>query len=183
MQNNKLRISLFVLWYIIWALVIVFFINNKSESNGNHVIVLSFLILSIFIRPLIDKLAPKKKEKKEKMKSKLKEYMYILAVLPIEYLAIVTDYYTSTMWGYIPFLLLVAIAFMYAGTYTKLTILSLTRLLGGIIAYILIYLSSERLITTGYFKPVETSEFSIILSVVSLVVIIMVYTYKKVGLK
>ncbi|MCD8899535.1 hypothetical protein K2V49_04540 [Staphylococcus gallinarum] len=117
------------------------------------------------------------------MKSKLKEYMYILAVLPIEYLAIVTDYYTSTMWGYIPFLLLVAIAFMYAGTYTKLAILSLTRLLGGIIAYILIYLSSECLITTGYFKPVETSEFSIILSVVSLVVIIMVYTYKKVGVK
>lgn len=61
MQNNKLRISLFVLWYIIWALVIVFLINNKSESNGNHLIVLSFLILSIFIRPIIDKLAPKKK--------------------------------------------------------------------------------------------------------------------------
>ncbi|MEM5418866.1 hypothetical protein V2W23_11480 [Staphylococcus gallinarum] len=158
----------------------MFFINNNFESNGSYLIVLPFLILSIFIRPLIDKLAPKKKEK---MKSKLKEYMYILAVLPIEYLAIVTDYYTSTMWGYIPFLLLVAIAFMYAGTYTKLAILSLTRLLGGIIAYILIYLSSERLITTGYFKPVETSEFSIILSVVSLVVIIMVYTYKKVGLK
>ena len=155
------------------------FINNNFESNGSYLIVLPFLILSIFIRPLIDKLAPKKKRKERKMKSKLKEYMYILAVLPIEYLAIVTDYYTSTMWGYIPFLLLVAIAFMYAGTYTKLAILSLTRLLGGIIAYILIYLSSERLITTGYFKPVETSEFSIILSVVSLVVIIMVYTYKK----
>ena len=178
MQINKLRIALFILWYIIWAFSHCVFINNNFESNGSYLIVLPFLILSIFIRPLIDKLAPKKK-RKEKMKSKLKEYMYILAVLPIEYLAIVTDYYTSTMWGYIPFLLLVAIAFMYAGTYTKLAILSLTRLLGGIIAYILIYLSSERLITTGYFKPVETSEFSIILSVVSLVVIIMVYTYKK----
>lgn len=66
MQINKLRIALFVLWYIIWALVIVFFINNESESNGNHVIVFSFLILSIFIRPLIDKLAPKKKRKERK---------------------------------------------------------------------------------------------------------------------
>lgn len=65
MQINKLRISLFVLWYIIWALVIVFFINNESESNGSYLIVLPFLILSIFIRPLIDKLAPKKKRKKK----------------------------------------------------------------------------------------------------------------------
>lgn len=42
MQINKLRISLFVLWYIIWALVIVFFINNESESNGSYLIVLPF---------------------------------------------------------------------------------------------------------------------------------------------
>lgn len=117
------------------------------------------------------------------MKSKLKEHVYILAFLPIEYLAIVIDYYTSTMWGYIPFLLLIVIALVYASTYTKLAILSLTRLLGGIIAYILIYLSSGHLISTDYFKPVETSTYSLILTAGSLVVIIMVYTYKKVGLK
>ncbi|MCQ9288236.1 hypothetical protein NQ035_05075 [Staphylococcus gallinarum] len=66
MQINKLRIALFILWYIIWALVIVFFINNNFESNGSYLIVLPFLILSIFIRPLIDKLAPKKKRKERK---------------------------------------------------------------------------------------------------------------------
>lgn len=37
------------------------------------------------------------------MRKEIKRYMVLLAIFPIEYIALAVDYYTGTLWGYIPF--------------------------------------------------------------------------------
>lgn len=59
-MKPKLRIALFVLWYIISISVIVYCINNEFDNNSLLFVVLPFLVLGTFIRTIIDKLAPKK---------------------------------------------------------------------------------------------------------------------------
>lgn len=89
----------------------------------------------------------------------LMKYIVILAIMPIEYIAIVVDYYTYTMWGYVSFLLLILLTIIYTKSNGRFLIISLIRLLGGIISFILIHLSTERLVLTGEFKPFTTISF------------------------
>lgn len=118
-----------------------------------------------------------------KMMKEIKRYMVLLAMFPIEYIALTVDYYTDTVWGYTPFLLLVVLTIIYADIKGRAVILALIRLLGGVISYILIYLSSDPFILTDYFKPLMTTGLSITLSAVSILIIIASYIYKNIGLK
>lgn len=117
------------------------------------------------------------------MVKEIKRYMVLLAIFPIEYIALAVDYYTGTLWGYIPFLILIALTITYAENKGRVIILTLIRLLGGVTSYILIYLSSDPFILSDYFKPLTTIGLSITLSVVSILIIIISCIYKKIGLK
>lgn len=117
------------------------------------------------------------------MMKEIKRYMVLLAMFPIEYIALTVDYCTDTVWGYTPFLLLVVLTIIYADIKGRAVILALIRLLGGVISYILIYLSSDPFILTDYFKPLMTTGLSITLSAVSILIIIASYIYKNIGLK
>lgn len=112
-----------------------------------------------------------------KVMKEIKRYMILLAIFPIEYIALTIDFYTGTLWGYILFLLLIALTIIYAENKGRVVILALIRLLGGVISYILIYLSSDPFILTDYFKPLMTTGLSITLSAVSILIIIVLYMY------
>lgn len=117
------------------------------------------------------------------MMKEIKRYMVLLAIFPIEYITLTVDYYTGTVWGYTTFLLLIALTIIYAKNKGRVIILALIRLLGGVISYILIYLSSDPFILTDYFKPLMTTGLSITLSAVSILIIIASYIYINIGLK
>lgn len=112
----------------------------------------------------------------------LMKYIVLVAILPIEYIALSIDYHTNTMWGYALFLLMMIISAIFINNIKKLMITLLIRLLGGGISSFLIHVSSERFISSGYFKPLSTSEIDIILTVLSLIVLILFFffrTYKR----
>lgn len=117
------------------------------------------------------------------LNNKLIKYIALLALCPIEYIALSVDYYTYTMWGYIPFLLVIVLTIIYAKNLDGLVIVASLRLLGAVISFILINLSSEVFILTGYFKPLTTVGLSTTLSGISIVIIIVSYMYKKIGFK
>lgn len=114
------------------------------------------------------------------MKNKQMKWLAILGLLPIEYIAILVDYDTSTMWGYIPFVLLIVLTVVYVKSIVSLLALLKTRLLGGILSCILIKLSSQTFIESNYFKPLTTISVSITLCIISLIVIISTMIYKKI---
>lgn len=116
-------------------------------------------------------------------KSKLRVSLFVIAflllLLPIEYIAIVIDYNSNTVLGYIPYLLLIVLTLVYADNIKKLLVIAIIRLIGGLVSYVLICLSSNALLTTNYFKPLEVNGFSIMLSIISILVIILTYVFKK----
>lgn len=116
------------------------------------------------------------------MKNKQMKWLAILGLLPIEYIALLVDYDTSTMWGYIPFVLLIVLTIVYVKSVYRLIVLLMMRLLGGVLSCILINLSSPTFIESNYFKPLTTISFSITLSVISIIVIGSTMIYKKIGI-
>lgn len=116
-------------------------------------------------------------------KSKLRVSLFVIAflllLLPIEYIAIVIDYNINTVLGYIPYLLLIVLTLVYADNIKKLLVIAIIRLIGGLVSYVLICLSSNALLTTNYFKPLEVNGFSIMLSIISILVIMLTYVFKK----
>lgn len=117
------------------------------------------------------------------MKNKQMKWLALLSFLPIEYIALLVDYNTSTMWGYIPFTLLIVLTVTFFKRIDRLIFLLVIRLLGSILSYISIQLSSQAFIESNYFKPLTTIYFSIMLSVVSIIFIVSVIIYKKIVIK
>lgn len=117
------------------------------------------------------------------MKNKQMKWLALLSFLPIEYIALLVDYNTSTMWGYIPFALLIVLTVKFFKSIDRLIFLLVIRLLGSISSYISIQLSSQAFIESNYFKPLTTIYFSIMLSVVSIIFIVSVIIYKKIVIK
>lgn len=117
------------------------------------------------------------------MKNKQMKWLAILGLLPIEYIALLVDYDTSTMWGYIPFVLLIVLTVVYVKSIVRLIFLLMMRLLGGVLSCILIKLSSQTFIESNYFKPLTTISFSITLSAISIIAIMGVTLYKRIGIK
>lgn len=109
------------------------------------------------------------------------KYAFMLSLLPIEYIAIVIDYNSNTVLGYISYLLLIVLTLVYADNIKKLLVIGITRLIGGFISYVLICFSSNELLTTNYFKPLEVNGFSIMLSIISVLVIVLTYVFKNTG--
>lgn len=112
------------------------------------------------------------------MKEFIKRCIILLALVPIEFIALLVDYNTYTMWGYIPFIFILVVMVMNIKRtkgLKKLCALLLARALGGVISFVLITLSPNSFILTDYFKPLTTSGMSITYSVISIIVMAIAY--------
>ncbi|MEB6244018.1 hypothetical protein NGB78_12870 [Staphylococcus arlettae] len=98
---------------------------------------------------------------------------YILAILPIEYIALSTDYYTGQIWGYILFTIIsIGIGiYIYIFKFKKIIYILLVKVLGMLLSWLSTNLFINIYNSGGYFKPLNASSFSILLSIVSLIIL------------
>ena len=98
---------------------------------------------------------------------------YILAILPIEYIALSIDYYTGQIWGYILFTIIsIGIGiYIYIFKFKKIIYILLVKVLGMLLSWISTNLFINIYNSGSYFKPFNASSFSILLSIISLIIL------------
>lgn len=98
---------------------------------------------------------------------------YILAILPIEYIALSMDYYTGQIWGYILFTIIsIGIGiYIYIFKFKKIIYILLVKVLGMLLSWISTNLFINIYNSGSCFKPFNASSFSIFLSILSLIVL------------
>lgn len=101
----------------------------------------------------------------------------VLAILPIEYIALSIDYYTEQIWGYIIFALIsIGIGiYTYIFGFKKFFYILPIKILGILISWLSTNLFINIYHSSGYFKPFNASSFSVLLSIISLIIIFVTY--------
>lgn len=96
---------------------------------------------------------------------------YILAILPIEYIALSMDYYTGQISGYIIFTIISIGIGIYIFLFKKIIYILLAKVLGMLLSWSSTNLFINIYNSGSYFKPFNASSFSILLSIISLIIL------------
>lgn len=90
----------------------------------------------------------------------------ILSLIPIEFLGMIVDYKTYTMWGYIPFIIILIILGCFSFDLKSYFIILISRLLGILISW----KCSDYFINwkeaVNYFKPFDNLSFIVFLGII-----------------
>ncbi|MEQ6029153.1 hypothetical protein [Staphylococcus saccharolyticus] len=105
-----------------------------------------------------------------------KAIIVILSLIPLEFLGLFSDYQTGLLLGYFPFVIiaiLISFSIFKSGVKGNVNVV-LARIVGIFVLWIRVHLFMDIDKTSGYFKPLTTDGFSIILGGIHIIVITLI---------
>ncbi|UXR86718.1 hypothetical protein [Staphylococcus felis] len=113
------------------------------------------------------------------MKKLFKSLLWLLALLPLEFIALATDYYMHTMLGYVPFVI-VAIFIGFSIDRSGLAnnwYLLLSRFIGIGLSWLCIQCFINIDASDAYFKPLSVESLSLLLGVIWFITLAISYWF------